>query len=407
MLLQGLRWFVRWCTGLWHWLRRWIQPRPRSSWSSPRTGGPTRRPHAPPKPRWVRDEIVRLKALMPHAGCRTIMHTFNRRFAVRRQMTVGKTYVADTIRRQQHTILYLASDRAMLRQTLPSSAIDRLCRGRRGRGTAWVVTLVSGRARTVVRTIQARIVQGRATMEDPMTQPLLFVGIDVSKAQLDAAQRPAGRFTVTNTEAGITQLLTRLAAEPPTLIVLETTGGVELPLTGALAAAALPVVVVNPRQIRDFAKATGQLAKTDALDAKVLANFADVVRPTPRPLPNAQTQELAALVTRRRVCKKSKRHWRPRPSPRSSAWPWCSVMRDGVISGGEMGSFLDLAQNGVLSSRPWRGNYGWTIRERSIMSRRGAMPSSRSSSMTPTAIAFSPSSGRKSSNSSGVVMPTA
>ncbi|OQW36761.1 MAG: transposase [Nitrospira sp. SG-bin1] len=133
-----------------------------------------------------------------------------------------------------------------------------------------------------------------------MTQPLLFVGIDVSKAQLDVAQRPGGRFTVPNTEAGVTQLLARLAAEPPTLIVLEATGGVELPLTGALATAGLPVVVVNPRQIRDFAKATGQLAKTDALDAQVLAHFADVVRPEPRRLPDAQTQELAALVTRRR-----------------------------------------------------------------------------------------------------------
>ena len=133
-----------------------------------------------------------------------------------------------------------------------------------------------------------------------MTQSLIFVGIDVSKAQLDVAQRPAGRFTVPNTEAGVTQLLTHLAAAPPSLIVLEATGGVELPLTGALAAAGLPVVVVNPRQIRDFAKATGQLAKTDALDAQVLAHFAEVVRPEPRPLPDAQTQELAALVTRRR-----------------------------------------------------------------------------------------------------------
>lgn len=133
-----------------------------------------------------------------------------------------------------------------------------------------------------------------------MSQPLLFVGIDVSKAQLDVAQRPGGRFTVPNTEAGVTQLLTRLTTAPPTLIVLEATGGVELPLTGALAAAGLPVVVVNPRQIRDFAKATGQLAKTDALDAQVLAHFAEVVRPEPRPLPDAQTQELAALVTRRR-----------------------------------------------------------------------------------------------------------
>jgi transposase len=133
-----------------------------------------------------------------------------------------------------------------------------------------------------------------------MTQPPIFVGIDVSKAQLDVAQRPAGWFTVPNTEAGLTQLLAHLAAEPPTWIVLEATGGVALPLTGALAAAGLPVVVVNPRQIRDFAKATGQLAKTDALDAQVLAHFADVVRPEPRPLPDAQTQELAALVTRRR-----------------------------------------------------------------------------------------------------------
>ncbi len=133
-----------------------------------------------------------------------------------------------------------------------------------------------------------------------MTQPLIFVGIDVSKAQLDVAQRPAGRFMVPNTEAGFTQLIAQLAANPPTLIVLEATGGVELPLTGALAAAGLPVVVVNPRQIRDFAKATGQLAKTDALDAQVLAHFADVVRPTPRPLPDVETQELAALVTRRR-----------------------------------------------------------------------------------------------------------
>lgn len=133
-----------------------------------------------------------------------------------------------------------------------------------------------------------------------MSQPVRFVGIDVSKAQLDVAQRPAGRFMVSNTEAGLAQLLTHLAAAPPTLIVLEATGGVELPLTGALVAAGLPVVVVNPRQIRDFAKATGQLAKTDALDAQVLAHFAEVVRPEPRPLPDAQTQELAALVTRRR-----------------------------------------------------------------------------------------------------------
>jgi len=147
---------------------------------------------------------------------------------------------------------------------------------------------------------QARIMQGWAPLEDPMTHPLIFVGIDVSKAQLDVALRPPGRFVVPNDDSGIAQLLERLKATSPTLIILEATGGIELPLTGALATAGLPVVVVNPRQIRDFAKATGQLAKTDALDAQILAHFADVVRPEPRPLPDAQTQELAALVTRRR-----------------------------------------------------------------------------------------------------------
>lgn len=84
------------------------------------------------------------------------------------------------------------------------------------------------------------------------------------------------------------------------MIVLEATGGLEVPLTSALAAAGLPVVVVNPRHVRDFAKASGQLAKTDALDAQTLAQFAEVMRPTPRPLPDAQAQALAALLTRRR-----------------------------------------------------------------------------------------------------------
>jgi len=85
----------------------------------------------------------------------------------------------------------------------------------------------------------------------------------------------------------------------PTLIVLEATGGLERLVTSALATAGLPVVVVNPRQARDFARATGQLAKTDALDARALAHFADVIRPTPRPLPDAQTQELRGLLGRR------------------------------------------------------------------------------------------------------------
>ena len=132
-----------------------------------------------------------------------------------------------------------------------------------------------------------------------MTNPPVFVGIDVSKAQLDIALRPGGICSLPNSEGGFAQVLAQLKAVSPTLVVLEATGGLEVPLTGALAAARLPVVVVNPRQVRDFAKATGQLAKTDAIDAQVLARFAEAIRPEPRPLPDEQTQTLAALVTRR------------------------------------------------------------------------------------------------------------
>ena len=133
-----------------------------------------------------------------------------------------------------------------------------------------------------------------------MSQTAVFVGIDVSKAQLDVALRPTGRLTVPNDETGYAQVLGRLRAVSPTLIVLEATGGIELPVTGVLAAAGLPVVVVNPRQVRDFAKAAGRLAKTDALDAQTLAQFAEVMRPALRPLPDEQTQQLAAILTRRR-----------------------------------------------------------------------------------------------------------
>jgi transposase len=127
-----------------------------------------------------------------------------------------------------------------------------------------------------------------------------FVGIDVAKAQLDIAVRPSGeRWAVPNDAAGVVTLVERLQALHPTLIVLEATGGLERIATAALATAGLPVVIVNPRQARDFARATGQWAKTDALDARALAHFADVIRPTPRPLPDTQTQELRALLSRR------------------------------------------------------------------------------------------------------------
>lgn len=129
----------------------------------------------------------------------------------------------------------------------------------------------------------------------------IFIGIDVSKARLDMAVRPLGiRESVTNDKVGIKALVKRLAKIHPALIVLEATGGFERPVTHALAGAELPVVVVNPRQVRDFAKATGQLAKTDSIDANVLARFAEAVRPALRPLPDAVTLELRALTARRR-----------------------------------------------------------------------------------------------------------
>jgi transposase len=129
----------------------------------------------------------------------------------------------------------------------------------------------------------------------------LFVGIDVAKDRLDVHVRPGDeRFSRTNDDRGISELVTRVQGLAPTRIVLEATGGYELPVVAALASAGLPVVVVNPRQIRDFARATGQLAKTDQLDAAVMARFAEVIRPAARPVADAAAQGLSALVARRR-----------------------------------------------------------------------------------------------------------
>ena len=131
--------------------------------------------------------------------------------------------------------------------------------------------------------------------------PGCFVGIDVSKGQLDVAQRPGGaQWQVRNDGQGIAELLERLQEIGPDLIVLEATGGWELAAVGVIASVGLPVVVVNPRQAREFARATGKLAKTDAVDARVLAHFADAVRPEVRPLPSQETRELEALVARHR-----------------------------------------------------------------------------------------------------------
>ena len=129
----------------------------------------------------------------------------------------------------------------------------------------------------------------------------IFIGIDVSKARLDVAMRPsAEKLSVSNDEAGIQALVKRLSELKPVLIVLEATGGLERSVSGTLGSAQLPVVVVNPRQVRDFAKATGQLAKTDRIDAEVMARFAEVIRPPLRPLPDEVSLELRALIARRR-----------------------------------------------------------------------------------------------------------
>ena len=143
----------------------------------------------------------------------------------------------------------------------------------------------------------------RTTTEDSTVNPeaAMFIGIDVAKAELVIAARPNGEcWTVANDERGVKTLLDRLTTDKPELIVLEATGGYELLGVAALAAAALPVVVVNPRQVRDFARSTGQLAKTDGIDAEVLALFAERVRPAVRPIADDAARELDALLARRR-----------------------------------------------------------------------------------------------------------
>jgi transposase len=126
-------------------------------------------------------------------------------------------------------------------------------------------------------------------------------GIDVSKDRLDVALRPSGeRFTVPRTGAGLDDLVARLKALKPNLTLLEATGGYETVVVAAFAAAGLPVAVANPAQIRAFAKAIGQRAKTDPIDASVIAHFGEATGIVPRPLPDEATQQLADLVARRR-----------------------------------------------------------------------------------------------------------
>lgn len=134
-----------------------------------------------------------------------------------------------------------------------------------------------------------------------MEPPLRFVGIDVSKAWLDLASRPDGHASRhPNTAAGIAALVAGLTADPPALILLEATGGLERAVAAALVEAGLPVRIVEPGRVRHFARSIGQQAKTDALDARVLAHYAEAVRPESRVLPDEATHQLQALLDRRR-----------------------------------------------------------------------------------------------------------
>ena len=148
-----------------------------------------------------------------------------------------------------------------------------------------------------------------------MDKAPIFSGIDVAKHRLDVHARPSGEaFAVDYHDEGVAALVERLVAVAPTLVVLEATGGMEVRLAAALAAAGLPVAVVNPRRVRAFARATGRLAKTDRLDAEAIARFAEAVRPAVRALPDEATRHLGALVARRRqllemlVAERNRRH---------------------------------------------------------------------------------------------------
>ena len=133
-----------------------------------------------------------------------------------------------------------------------------------------------------------------------MTIEPVYVGMDVSKATIDVCVLDGDTWQVANDDLSMDELRARIASLRPALVVLEATGGYELRAAGALAAGQVPVAVVNPRQVRSYARSVGQLAKTDRIDARILARFAAAVRPEPRPLPDAETRELEALITRRR-----------------------------------------------------------------------------------------------------------
>ena len=134
-----------------------------------------------------------------------------------------------------------------------------------------------------------------------MEEAMRYAGIDVAQDWLDVAIHGVGQpWRVTSDEQGVQDLIRVLQEQGVAVVVVEATGGLEIPLAVALDVAGIPVALVNPRQVRDFARSLGKLAKTDRLDAQVLAHFGAATRPVPRPLPDEQARELAALVARRR-----------------------------------------------------------------------------------------------------------
>src|SRR3954451_24377857 len=194
-----------------------------------------------------------------------------------------------------------------------------------------------------------------------------FVGIDVSKHRLDVHARPSGEsFATDHDDEGVAGLVGLLAALAPALVVLEATGGLEVRLAAALAAAGLPVAIVNPRRVRAFARATGRLAKTDRLDAEGIARFAEAVRPPVRPLPDEVTRQLGALVARRRqllemlVAERNRRH-AAEPSLHEGIdahLRWLGEALDGIerdLDAAVRGSPVWRAKEGLLRSVPGVG----------------------------------------------------
>jgi transposase len=163
-------------------------------------------------------------------------------------------------------------------------------------------TQISNKARTVVRVKQTRMMQGRAKKErKTMTEEAVYIGVDVSKNTLevaDSGSKETHQFT--NDHEGIRQATKYLTSLHPAGIILEATGNLEMPLAAMLQAESLPVAIINPRQIRDFARATGALAKTDAIDARILALFGLRIKPESRLLPDQEAREMGSLLTRRR-----------------------------------------------------------------------------------------------------------